>query len=160
MVNVIKKKVNVRAHTPITNLKYPIAGVANGISLTLDEILVCIRGNAKVEEVIGFNKTVPLDFANYDKNNSIQEIVAEIEPAKIMNVKEVGGKLIIEAATEPVDTTPAVKAIVPEPVQEVLPPTETVEADKIADEEVKVDAAIDTVEAEVKAPVYNKYKRN
>jgi hypothetical protein len=144
MAEVIKKKVNVRAFAPIVDLKFPIAGVANGITLTTDEILICIRSKAKVEEIIG-NKTIPLDFANYDKDNSVQEVKPEPEQAKILNVVEVNGKLVIDET--PVDQEVKVETpttVVPDPMTTVT--TETKVTEPVSGvEAVKEDSTTDKV---------------
>lgn len=84
-----KKKVNVRASRPITGIKYPIANIARGITISVEDIRICLQEKAKVEEIVGI-KCIPLDFSNYNIDNSgtpTTETTATATVEKIVEVK-------------------------------------------------------------------------
>jgi hypothetical protein len=156
MTTVLKKKVNVKTNAPITGLRYPVAGVANGITLTINEILICIRSKAKVEEVIG-NRTIPLDFTNYNKDNSIVIAKPEELKAVIMDVKQVDGKLVVEPQPEQTvevkseQTVEEVPVVQERVIAPVLPVTETTE--EVQESTEKIDAVVEATTPEVKEEV-------
>jgi hypothetical protein len=163
MTTVTKKKVNVKTNAPITGLRYPVAGVANGITLTINEILICIRSKAKVEEVIG-NRTIPLDFTNYNKDNSIVIAKPEELKAVIMDVKQVDGKLVIESQPEQVEvkleqtveikseqTAEEVPVVQERVIAPVLPIAETTE--EVPESTEKIESAVEAATLEVKEQV-------
>lgn len=86
-----KKKVNLYAMVPVTNLSIPRIGRNLGITLTVDEIRECLRAKSRVEELIG-NKIVPLGFHNFNKDNSIEEVKEEKPP--VFNTVSPDGKII------------------------------------------------------------------
>jgi hypothetical protein len=105
MATVTSKKVNIRARGPIVGLKYPIVGTLNGVTMSTDDILICIRAKAKVEEILNDGKRiVPLDFTNYNTDNSVTtEQTTESAPKVFNVVKNDNGKLVVDKATTVVD---------------------------------------------------------
>lgn len=67
------KIVNVNAVYPINGVKQIVRGKLEKVPMATEDIFRCLCAKARVEEVIG-NKTIPLDFNNYDKNNKPAEV--------------------------------------------------------------------------------------
>ena len=88
-----KKHVNLNASYPVTDLALPRVGRMSNITLTVEEIRRCLFAKATVEEIIG-TKTLPLDFSNYNTDNSnafgAKEVAtqATVEPTNPTQVTE------------------------------------------------------------------------
>lgn len=78
----MSKIVNIYPTQPITSVNPPIRGKLMGVRRTNSDIRACIIGRARVEEVLKDGRTVPLDFTNYDKDNSIEEESPVVEEVK------------------------------------------------------------------------------
>ena len=76
----MNKLVNLYSSVPITNLSIPRVGNMRGITLSVEDIRICLQSHARVEEVIG-NKVIPLGFDNYNKDNTPEEVVTTVVPA-------------------------------------------------------------------------------
>lgn len=90
----IKKRCQIHAITPLTCFSVPIVGDTE-LKLTPDEIYKCICGKAEVSEILDDGTIIPLNFTNYDKDNSIKE---ESEDNEV--VIEVDDKVEIEDETD------------------------------------------------------------
>lgn len=96
MTKVLRKTVNVFPKSPIIGLGVPLSRSALGISLSIGDIKVCLYRGAKVEEVIRKGLTIPLNFSNYDKDNSgavdetkVAEIKTEVKDTEnVVSVKQ------------------------------------------------------------------------
>lgn len=56
--------------------KAPFSGNIRKTKLTVEQIKQCLYAKMKVEEIVG-NQIIPLDFTNYNKDNSGKEETAE-----------------------------------------------------------------------------------
>ena len=63
------KLVNIYPNGPITTINPPIRIRLNRISMDITDIRKCLIAKAYVEEILDGNKTIPLTFENYDKDN-------------------------------------------------------------------------------------------
>ena len=88
-----KKHVNLNANYPVTDLALPRVGRMRNITLTVEEIRRCLFAKATVEEIIG-TRTLPLDFTNYNTDNSnafgakVVATQATVEPTNPTQVTE------------------------------------------------------------------------
>ena len=88
-----KKHVNLNANYPVTDLALPRVGRMRNITLTVEEIRRCLFAKATVEEIIG-TRTLPLDFTNYNTDNSnafgakVVDTQATVEPTNPTQVTE------------------------------------------------------------------------
>lgn len=130
----MSKIVNIYPSCPITSVNPPIRGKLMGVRRTTADIRACIIGRARVEEVFPNGKVIPLDFTNYDKDNSVEE------------VKEAVQEVVEQAAPTPV--VEEVKPVEPEaPVKEEAAPEPEEEPAEVEEEEV-VEAVEEPVEVE------------
>ena len=126
----MSKIVNIYPTQPITSVNPPIRGKLMGVRRTNSDIRACIIGRARVEEVLKDGRTVPLDFTNYDKDNSISEdapVVEEIKTAPVL--AEAPSLPAVEAIEN--DSTPAP---VEEDVMVIPDAVETVEEVEVESE--------------------------
>ena len=104
----MSKIVNIYPTQPITSVNPPIRGKLMGVRRTNSDIRACIIGRARVEEVLKDGRTVPLDFTNYDKDNSIQEDAPVVEEVKAAPAPVVAEAPALPAFEEiKTDNTPA-----------------------------------------------------
>lgn len=86
---ILEKRVNVYPGPyPIHGTSVPLNSNAMGIMLSVGDIRHCITKGAKVEEILGKNKTVILTLSNFNKDNSVVEEKEEKEPTptKVVDV--------------------------------------------------------------------------
>lgn len=88
-----EKQVNLNAIYPVTELALPRVGRMSNITLTVEEIRRCLFAKATVEEIIG-TRTLPLDFTNYNTDNSnvfgakVAATQATVDPTNAAQVTE------------------------------------------------------------------------
>ena len=116
-----KKKVNVIANSPIVDLKIPFVGNYRNIYMTVADIRTCLHAKAKVEEIIG-RTIIPLDFTNYDTDNTPVEAKQVVEVTPVQETIPVVEETITEqeVATEEATVEQEVDVVETETVEEVV----------------------------------------
>lgn len=143
------KLVNIYPNGPITTINPPIRIRLNRISMDITDIRKCLIAKAYVEEILDGNKTIPLTFENYDKDNDDAKDVKE-EP-KMVPVNHDNKDFKPEPKTETPDLNKVIKLYdTVAPVDEIIKNDSTDEVNKEEDSnEEKKEEAMNPVESNV-----------
>ena len=143
------KLVNIYPNGPITTINPPIRIRLNRISMDITDIRKCLIAKAYVEEILDGNKTIPLTFENYDKDNDDAKDVKE-EP-KMVPVNHDSKDFKPEPKTETPDLNKVIKLYdTVAPVDEIIKNDSTDEVNKEEDSnEEKKEEATNPVESNV-----------
>lgn len=142
----MQKLVNVYTKQVIRSLKgVPIRSTIKGIYLDTEDIRTCIIAKAIVEEILDDGSTIPLNFANYNKDNNAQ---FKNQPAPLPKKEKKAAK--VEEPAPVVEETPVAETIVEEApvVEETVAeaPAEEAPADEEAAQEATEETADETAE--------------
>ena len=142
------KLVNIYPNGPITTINPPIRIRLNRISMDITDIRKCLIAKAYVEEILDGNKTIPLTFENYDKDNDDAKDVKE-EP-KMVPVNHDNKDFKPEPKTETPDLNKVIKLYdTVAPVDEIIKNDSTDEVNKEDSNEEKKEEATNPVESNV-----------
>ena len=123
------KLVNIYPNGPITTINPPIRIRLNRISMDITDIRKCLIAKAYVEEILDGNKTIPLTFENYDKDNDDAKDAKE-EP-KMVPVNHDNKDFKPEPKTETPDLNKVIKLYdTAAPVDEIIKNDSTDEVNK------------------------------
>ena len=123
------KLVNIYPNGPITTINPPIRIRLNRISMDITDIRKCLIAKAYVEEILDGNKTIPLTFENYDKDNDDTKDAKE-EP-KMVPVNHDNKDFKPEPKTETPDLNKVIKLYdTVAPVDEIIKNDSTDEVNK------------------------------
>lgn len=111
----IKRKCQIRAVSPITCFTVPIVGTTE-LNLTEKEIYECLCSGAEITEILPNNKTIELNFDNYNRINSIIGEPTEIKKETIITKIKDEPKFIEQNDSYVVETT------------DILPDNKTIES--------------------------------
>ena len=143
------KLVNIYPNGPITTINPPIRIRLNRISMDITDIRKCLIAKAYVEEILDGNKTIPLTFENYDKDNDDAKDAKE-EP-KMVPVNHDNKDFKPESKTETPDLNKVIKLYdTVTPVDEIIKNDSTDEVNKEEDSnEEKKEEVTNPVESNV-----------
>ena len=143
------KLVNIYPNGPITTINPPIRIRLNRISMDITDIRKCLIAKAYVEEILDGNKTIPLTFENYDKDNDDAKDAKE-EP-KMVPVNHDNKDFKPEPKTETPDLNKVIKLYdTVAPVDEIIKNDSTDEVNKEEDSnEEKKEEVTNPVESNV-----------
>ena len=142
------KLVNIYPNGPITTINPPIRIRLNRISMDITDIRKCLIAKAYVEEILDGNKTIPLTFENYDKDNDDTKDAKE-EP-KMVPVNHDNKDFKPEPKTETPDLNKVVKLYdTVAPVDEIIKNDSTDEVNKEDSNEEKKEEVTNPVESNV-----------
>ena len=142
------KLVNIYPNGPITTINPPIRIRLNRISMDITDIRKCLIAKAYVEEILDGNKTIPLTFENYDKDNDDAKDTKE-EP-KMVPVNHDNKDFKPEPKTETPDLNKVIKLYdTVAPVDEIIKNDSTDEVNKEDYNEEKKEEATNPVESNV-----------
>ena len=143
------KLVNIYPNGPITTINPPIRIRLNRISMDITDIRKCLIAKAYVEEILDGNKTIPLTFENYDKDNDDAKDTKE-EP-KMVPVNHDNKDFKPELKTETPDLNKVIKLYdTVAPVDEIIKNDSTDEVNKEEDSnEEKKEEVTNPVESNV-----------
>ena len=142
------KLVNIYPNGPITTINPPIRIRLNRISMDITDIRKCLIAKAYVEEILDGNKTIPLTFENYDKDNDDAKDAKE-EP-KMVPVNHDNKDFKPEPKTETPDLNKVVKLYdTVAPVDEIIKNDSTDEVNKEDSNEEKKEEVTNPVESNV-----------
>ena len=80
-MEITTKKVNMYAASPTTvGFGIPRVGNLRGITMTVADIRQALRSHAHIEEIMDDGRLVPLDFSNFDKDNSVASELTQEAP--------------------------------------------------------------------------------
>lgn len=142
------KLVNIYPNGPITTINPPIRIRLNRISMDITDIRKCLIAKAYVEEILDGNKTIPLTFENYDKDNDDAKDAKE-EP-KMVPVNHDNKDFKPEPKTETPDLNKVIKLYdTAAPVDEIIKNDSTDEVNKEDSNEEKKEEVTNPVESNV-----------
>ena len=142
------KLVNIYPNGPITTINPPIRIRLNRISMDITDIRKCLIAKAYVEEILDGNKTIPLTFENYDKDNDDAKDVKE-EP-KMVPVNHDNKDFKPEPKTETPDLNKVIKLYdTVAPVDEIIKNDSNDEVNKEDSNEEKKEEVTNPVESNV-----------
>ena len=142
------KLVNIYPNGPITTINPPIRIRLNRISMDITDIRKCLIAKAYVEEILDGNKTIPLTFENYDKDNDDAKDTKE-EP-KMVPVNHDNKDFKPEPKTETPDLNKVIKLYdTVAPVDEIIKNDSTDEVNKEDSNEEKKEEVTNPVESNV-----------
>ena len=142
------KLVNIYPNGPITTINPPIRIRLNRISMDITDIRKCLIAKAYVEEILDGNKTIPLTFENYDKDNDDAKDAKE-EP-KMVPVNHDNKDFKPEPKTETPDLNKEIKLYdTVAPVDEIIKNDSTDEVNKEDSNEEKKEEVTNPVESNV-----------
>ena len=142
------KLVNIYPNGPITTINPPIRIRLNRISMDITDIRKCLIAKAYVEEILDGNKTIPLTFENYDKDNDDAKDAKE-EP-KMVPVNHDNKDFKPEPKTETPDLNKVIKLYdTVTPVDEIIKNDSTDEVNKEDSNEEKKEEVTNPVESNV-----------
>ena len=142
------KLVNIYPNGPITTINPPIRIRLNRISMDITDIRKCLIAKAYVEEILDGNKTIPLTFENYDKDNDDAKDAKE-EP-KMVPVNHDNKDFKPEPKTETPDLNKVIKLYdTVTPVDEIIKNDSIDEVNKEDSNEEKKEEATNPVESDV-----------
>ena len=142
------KLVNIYPNGPITTINPPIRIRLNRISMDITDIRKCLIAKAYVEEILDGNKTIPLTFENYDKDNDDAKDAKE-EP-KMVPVNHDNKDFKPEPKTETPDLNKVMKLYdTVAPVDEIIKNDSTDEVNKEDSNEEKKEEVTNPVESNV-----------
>lgn len=80
-MEITTKKVNMYASAPTTvGFGIPRVGNLRGVTMSIADIRQALRSHARIEEIMPDGRLVPLDFTNFDKDNSVQSTLTQEKP--------------------------------------------------------------------------------
>ena len=142
------KLVNIYPNGPITTINPPIRIRLNRISMDITDIRKCLIAKAYVEEILDGNKTIPLTFENYDKDNDDAKDAKE-EP-KMVPINHDNKDFKPEPKTETPDLNKVIKLYdTVAPVDEIIKNDSTDEVNKEDSNEEKKEEVTNPVESNV-----------
>ena len=142
------KLVNIYPNGPITTINPPIRIRLNRISMDITDIRKCLIAKAYVEEILDGNKTIPLTFENYDKDNDDAKDAKE-EP-KMVPVNHDNKDFKPEPKTETPDLNKVIKLYdTVAPVDEIIKNDSNDEVNKEDSNEEKKEEVTNPVESNV-----------
>ena len=142
------KLVNIYPNGPITTINPPIRIRLNRISMDITDIRKCLIAKAYVEEILDGNKTIPLTFENYDKDNDAAKDAKE-EP-KMVPINHDNKDFKPEPKTETPDLNKVIKLYdTVAPVDEIIKNDSTDEVNKEDSNEEKKEEVTNPVESNV-----------
>ena len=142
------KLVNIYPNGPITTINPPIRIRLNRISMDITDIRKCLIAKAYVEEILDGNKTIPLTFENYDKDNDDAKDAKE-EP-KMVPVNHDNKDFKPEPKTETPDLNKVIKLYdTVAPVDEIIKNDSTDEVNKEDSNEEKKEEVTNPVGSNV-----------
>lgn len=147
-MEITTKKVNMYAASPTTvGFGIPRVGNLRGITMTVADIRQALRSHAHIEEIMDDGRLVPLDFSNFDKDNSVASELTQAAPV-VSIVTPLGEQTPIDVAKKAEAAAEAAKTETTVEVHE--PPACDPFADVAADAK-KAEATVTKVEEEKKA---------
>lgn len=147
-MEITTKKVNMYAASPTTvGFGIPRVGNLRGITMTVADIRQALRSHAHIEEIMDDGRLVPLDFSNFDKDNSVASELTQAAPV-VSIVTPLGEQTPIDVAKKAEAAAEATKTETTVEVHE--PPACDPFADVAADAK-KAEATVTKVEEEKKA---------
>ena len=142
------KKVNMYAASPTTvGFGIPRVGNLRGITMTVADIRQALRSHAHIEEIMDDGRLVPLDFSNFDKDNSVASELTQAAPV-VSIVTPLGEQTPIDVAKKAEAAKAAAK---PETTVEVHEPPACDPFADVAADAKKAEATVTKVEEEKKA---------
>ena len=142
------KLVNIYPNGPITTINPPIRIRLNRISMDITDIRKCLIAKAYVEEILDGNKTIPLTFENYDKDNDDAKDAKE-EP-KMVPVNHDNKDFKPEPKTETPDLNKVIKLYdTVAPVDEIIKNDSNDEVNKEDSNEEEKEEVTNPVESNV-----------
>ena len=142
------KLVNIYPNGPITTINPPIRIRLNRISMDITDIRKCLIAKAYVEEILDGNKTIPLTFENYDKDNDDAKDAKE-EP-KMVPINHDNKDFKPEPKTETPDLNKVIKLYdTVAPVDEIIKNDSNDEVNKEDSNEEKKEEVTNPVESNV-----------
>ena len=159
----------------------PITGTVKNVELSHSKIRLCLVQNARVEEILPSGKTIRLNFLNYDKKLSEDDVIIDhgvvnqpikdsdekfnVEPEVKYNSTEDITEPVIEPTVEPaveeVVIEPAVEEVVIEPAVEevVIEPAVEEAVIEEAVEEVVIEPTVEEAVSPQQNRNQQKYKK-
>ena len=142
------KLVNIYPNGPITTINPPIRIRLNRISMDITDIRKCLIAKAYVEEILDGNKTIPLTFENYDKDNDDAKDAKE-DP-KMVPINHDNKDFKPEPKTETPDLNKVIKLYdTVAPVDEIIKNDSNDEVNKEDSNEEKKEEVTNPVESNV-----------
>ena len=109
-MEITTKKVNMYAASPTTvGFGIPRVGNLRGITMTVADIRQALRSHAHIEEIMDDGRLVPLDFSNFDKDNSVASELTQEAPV-VSIVTPLGEQTPIDVAKKAEAAKAAAKA--------------------------------------------------
>ena len=147
-MEITTKKVNMYAASPTTvGFGIPRVGNLRGITMTVADIRQALRSHAHIEEIMDDGRLVPLDFSNFDKDNSVASELTQEAPV-VSIVTPLGEQTPIDVAKKAEAAKAAAK---PETTVEVHEPPACDPFADVAADAKKAEATVTKVEEEKKA---------
>lgn len=147
-MEITTKKVNMYAASPTTvGFGIPRVGNLRGITMTVADIRQALRSHAHIEEIMDDGRLVPLDFSNFDKDNSVASELTQAAPV-VSIVTPLGEQTPIDVAKKAEAAKAAAK---PETTVEVHEPPACDPFADVAADAKKAEATVTKVEEEKKA---------
>ena len=147
-MEITTKKVNMYAASPTTvGFGIPRVGNLRGITMTVADIRQALRSHAHIEEIMDDGRLVPLDFSNFDKDNSVASELTQAAPV-VSIVTPLGDQTPIDVAKKAEAAKAAAK---PETTVEVHEPPACDPFADVAADAKKAEATVTKVEEEKKA---------
>ena len=148
------KLVNIYPNGPITTINPPIRIRLNRISMDITDIRKCLIAKAYVEEILDGNKTIPLTFENYDKDNDDVK-----EEPKMVPVNHDNKDFKSESKTETQHLNKEIRLHdTVAPVDEIIKNDSTNEVNKEDSNEEKKEDTTNLVESNVNSEDSNEQK--
>jgi hypothetical protein len=150
-MEITTKKVNMYAASPTTvGFGIPRVGNLRGITMTVADIRQALRSHAHIEEIMDDGRLVPLDFSNFDKDNSVASELTQAAPV-VSIVTPLGEQTPIDVAKKAEAAKAAAEAAKPETTVEVHEPPACDPFADVAADAKKAEATVTKVEEEKKA---------
>ena len=147
-MEITTKKVNMYAASPTTvGFGIPRVGNLRGITMTVADIRQALRSHAHIEEIMDDGRLVPLDFSNFDKDNSVVSELTQAAPV-VSIVTPLGEQTPIDVAKKAEAAKAAAK---PETTVEVHEPPACDPFADVAADAKKAEATVTKVKEEKKA---------
>ena len=147
-MEITTKKVNMYAASPTTvGFGIPRVGNLRGITMTVADIRQALRSHAHIDEIMDDGRLVPLDFSNFDKDNSVASELTQAAPV-VSIVTPLGEQTPIDVAKKAEAAKAAAK---PETTVEVHEPPACDPFADVAADAKKAEATVTKVKEEKKA---------
>ena len=144
-MEITTKKVNMYAASPTTvGFGIPRVGNLRGITMTVADIRQALRSHAHIEEIMDDGRLVPLDFSNFDKDNSVASELTQVAPV-VSIVTPLGEQTPIDVAKK-AEAAKAAAAAKPETTVEVHEPPACDPFADVAADAKKAEATVTKVE--------------